>query len=117
MNRLQQLLVLTRELEDVLNGQVNAQNRDDIMGEVHELLDERKKLLDQITPPFTADERLTGQQTVALNEQIQQKMDALFDALKLEMKQSKKQKKSNRSYLNPYENVKTADGMYMDSRN
>lgn len=117
MNQLQALWDVTNQLEKVLNADINGKNRDKIMEQVNDLLVKRGELLNQITPPFTEEEKQLGRKVVSLNETIQEKMNMLFDALKVEMKQMKKQKKSNRSYINPHENVKTADGMFMDSKN
>ncbi|SFA88351.1 flagellar protein FliT [Lentibacillus halodurans] len=117
MSQLQGLMDVTKQLEKTLDQQVHAKNRDEVMEQVNDLLEKRGKLLTQISPPFTENERRLGEKTATLNEKIQRKMNGLFDELKLEMKQMKKQKKSNRSYINPYEHVKTADGMFMDSKN
>ncbi|QKY69935.1 flagellar protein FliT [Lentibacillus sp. CBA3610] len=116
MDQLQQLWNITKQLEKVLDTEVNGKNRDAIMEEVNDLLVKRGNLLNQISPPFTESEKQLGEKVVSLNHHIQTKMNMLFDDLKIEMKQMKKQKKSNRSYINPYENVKIADGMFMDSK-
>ncbi|TFJ93308.1 flagellar protein FliT [Lentibacillus salicampi] len=117
MNDLRTLLDVTKQLDNLLDEAVHAKNRDAIIEQVNHLIETRGKHLNAIDPPFTEEERKLGESLVVLNEQIQDKLNQLFNDLKLEMKQMKKQKKSNRSYINPYENVKTADGVFMDSKN
>ncbi len=43
-------------------------------------------------------------------------MNALFTELKQEMQQMKQQRKSTQSYINPYRDVQTMDGMFMDKK-
>ncbi|MGP4105570.1 flagellar protein FliT [Virgibacillus sp. L01] len=116
MNQLQETYDVTKQLEEVLNEKIDAKDRDAVIAQVNRLVEQRGDLLSEITPPYSEAEKQLGKELVKLNEQIQEKMNSLFDDLKVEMKQVKKQKKSNRTYVNPYENVKTNDGMYMDSK-
>lgn len=116
MNQLQKIYDVTKQLEEVLHEKVNAKDRDTVIEQVNHLVEQRGELLNEITPPYTEEEKKLGKELVTLNEQIQVKMNTLFDDLKLEMKQVKKQKKSNRTYVNPYENVKSLDGIYLDSK-
>ncbi|GAB4072941.1 hypothetical protein GCM10028778_06040 [Barrientosiimonas marina] len=117
MEKVQELLALTQQMEKLLDGDIYAENRDDVMANVQDLLEKRDKLLHQIEPPFADDESDMGQQVIEINHRVERKMNEQFAELKQVMKQVKQQKKSNRSYINPYAQVKTADGMYMDSRN
>lgn len=116
MNQLQNIYDITIELETVLNEKVHAKDRDSVIEKVNNLVEQRGDLLNNTSPPFTESEKELGKELVNLNEKIQVKMNVLFDDLKTEMKQVKKQKKSNRTYMDPYENVKSVDGMYMDSK-
>ncbi|WP_164668089.1 flagellar protein FliT [Virgibacillus doumboii] len=116
MSQLHEIYDITKELEKVLNEKVHAKDRDSMIEQVNDLVEQRGQLLNKTSPPFTEAEKQLGKELVHLNENIQVKMNALFDDLKVEMKQVKKQKKSNRTYLNPYEDVKSLDGMYLDSK-
>ncbi|WP_099159883.1 flagellar protein FliT [Virgibacillus ndiopensis] len=116
MNRLDSLYQVTKQLEEILDHDVSPGNREQVIGEINELTEKRGDLLKKVMPPFNDTEKLTGEKLVEMNNKIQQKMNSLFVELKQEMKQIKQQKKSNKTYTNPYENVKTIDGMFMDSR-
>lgn len=116
MNRLTTCYELTKQLKQVLDQSITPANRESIINEVNDLVQKREKVMKQITPPFTEAEKELGKQVVLLNEPIQQKMQTIFAALKKDMQQIKKQKRSNESYTNPYEGVHTMDGMFLDNK-
>jgi flagellar protein FliT len=116
MNRLKALYDVTRKLDKLLKQPVQPKSREDVITQVNTLIEQRGDFLQKITPPFTDEEKGTGKEIVILNEQIQKQMHLLFNALKQEMKQVKKQKKSNRTYTNPYEKMEVMDGMFMDRK-
>ncbi|UJL45338.1 flagellar protein FliT [Virgibacillus sp. NKC19-16] len=116
MNRLESLYDITIQLKNVLDQDIIAKNRGSVIEKVNELIEKRGQLMVDLTEPYTEEEKRLGQQLVPLNEGIQASMNQLFNHLKAEMKQVKKQKKSNRTYTNPYESVQAMDGMFMDSK-
>lgn len=114
MNRLEKLYQVTQKLETLLNQNIDTANREQIIGEINTLVEERGQYMSNLVSPYTESEKALGEKLLILNEHIQGKLDALFEELKEEMKQVKKQKKSNQSYTNPYENMQAIDGMFMD---
>src|SRR5690625_3312857 len=116
MSRIQTLYDMTKQLERLLDQPIHNTNREAIIKEVNELIEERGEYMNQLTPPYTHEEKMIGQKIVILNESIQQKMNKLFSELKGEMQQMKKQKKSNQSYTNPYNKVNSMDGMFLDNK-
>lgn len=116
MNRLKPFYEITVKLAELLDQDINAKNRETIISQVNLLIEKRGDLLPEVPPPFTEDEKRVGSDIVLLNNKIQQKMNALFIDLKREMKQFKKQKKSNKIYTNPYEKIQTMDGMFLDNK-
>lgn len=116
MNRLAALYDVTQQLDNILARPIQSKNREAIIYQVNELIEQRGNHLLEITPPFTDEENRIGKEVVILNEHIQKQMHVLFNELKQEMKQVKKQKRSNQTYTNPYEKVETMDGMFMDSK-
>lgn len=117
MDRLKVLFEITKELEDVLNQPITSKNRELIIEQVNHLIEERGQLMESVNPPFTEEEKMMGKKLVIMNDTIQSKMTEVLNVLKVEMKQLKKQKKSNQNYVNPYKDVRLTDGMYMDSKN
>lgn len=117
MNRLKELYDVTLKLKEVLDQHITAKNREAVIAEINKLVDLRGNSIQNITPPYTEEEKQCGNELVQLNVDIQKQMQSLFEDLKMEMKQVKQQKKSNNTYLNPYKNIHTADGMFMDRKN
>lgn len=116
MNRLKVIYDVTLQLKKRLDQEITSQNREEIIEQVNQLIEQRGKHMQELLPPYSQDEKELGKRLITLNEEIGNKMHVLFNELKKEMKQVKKQKKSNRSYTNPYKNVQTIDGMFMDSK-
>ncbi|WP_047980828.1 flagellar protein FliT [Ornithinibacillus contaminans] len=116
MNRVEPIYEMTVQIEQLLNSEINSSTRPEVITEINSLLQKREKAMLQATEPFSNEELALGKKLLPLNEQIQKKMEMLFTGLKTEMKQIKKQKNSNRKYVNPYENIQTIDGMFMDKK-
>ena len=116
MGRLNVLYDITIELKKVLDQSVNPKNREAIINAVDTLIEQRGGIMKDVAPPFTEKEKLIGQNIIALNEQIKGEMKHVFEGLKRDMRQVNKQKESNRSYINPYRNMESTDGMYLDSK-
>ncbi|MUK90796.1 flagellar protein FliT [Ornithinibacillus sp. L9] len=116
MNRLEEIHEITVRLKGLLDQDINAKNRPAAIEEITQLVEERGNYMKQVSPPFTSEEKRIGEKLVELNEELEAKMQRVFNDLKLEMKQSKKQKKSNHSYINPYHKVQTVDGLFMDRK-
>lgn len=116
MNRLEEIYNLTKRMEETLDQSITSQNRESIIKEITVLIEKRGTSMDKLTPPFSVDEKLLGKKVVKLNETIEKEMESLFETLKKDMRQVNKQKESNRTYINPYGNIKSTDGMYLDSK-
>lgn len=116
MNRLDELYKTTVELKELLDQKVTAKNRDEIIEQMTDLIEKRGEYLATLSPPYSDEENEYGKQIIELNQHIQEKMNALFAELKLEMKHVMKQRQSKQSYANPYQDVQLMDGMFLDSK-
>jgi flagellar protein FliT len=116
MSRLDVLYDITKKIKKILDQSITTKNREAIIEEVTVLIAERGQVMENLTPPFSEQEKLQGKQIVVLNKQIEKEMESLFDILKQDIRQVNKQKESSRSYINPYGNIKSTDGMYLDSK-
>ncbi|RKQ35571.1 flagellar protein FliT [Oceanobacillus halophilus] len=116
MNPVQKIYDITVEMKNLLDKDIPSNQREDSINKVHELLHARAKCMEQLESPFTEEEKEIGKELVTLNKDIQTMMNKLSTELKSEMKQVKRQKKTNQSYINPYRNVQVMDGMYMDKK-
>lgn len=116
MAKLDTIYDVTNKIEHILNQSITTQNRESIISEVTTLIEERGRMMEELTPPFSEQEKLLGKKVVALNVQIEKKMELMFESLKQDIRKMNKQKESNRSYINPYGDIKSTDGMYLDSK-
>ncbi|MEN2467475.1 flagellar protein FliT [Ornithinibacillus sp. FSL M8-0202] len=116
MNRVQPIYEITVKMQQLLTNNETSKDRETLIEEVNSLLLQRGSYMEEVKEPFTIEELEMGKKLLPLNKEVQEKMDLLFQGLKMEMKQVKKQKNSNRQYTNPYDKVQTMDGMFMDKR-
>lgn len=116
MNRVQPIYDITLKMQQLLATDITSNDRESVIEEISSLLIQRGRYMEEAKEPFTKEELEMGKVLLPLNKEVQEKMDLLFRGLKLEMKQVKKQKNSNRQYTNPYDKVQTMDGMFMDKR-
>lgn len=90
--------------------------RHDVIEQLTHFIEKREQVLRKLSPPYSQDEIKIGRKIISLNKTIEQEMNALFTELKQDMKQTKRQRKSTQSYVNPYRSVQTIDGMFMDQK-
>ncbi|GAA5415646.1 hypothetical protein Pryu01_00677 [Paraliobacillus ryukyuensis] len=116
--RMNQLYDLTKNLFFLLDKSVskNLTEREQTIQKVTESLEKREILLSQIKPPYTDEEKRVGAELIPLEQKIQQRLTLLFNNLKSDMKNVKKQKSSNQKYINPYQSLAHFDGSYLDKK-
>ncbi|SIS43039.1 hypothetical protein [Salimicrobium flavidum] len=112
----QRLLQVNRDLESEINQKVTTQNRSAIMENVESLVEERGELLRELKSPETEEEMAILTEVRSKDGSMQRRLEFLFNELKAEMRNNKKQRKGKQSYTNPYANVATMDGTYVDSK-
>lgn len=117
MKTLQALYVLSvNMLTSLEKVPVDIEEREQVVELVQSFIEKREQLLRQIKGPYSEGEMQLGKQLIHLDEQITHKMNDLLQQIQIDMKKVKEKKKLNRSYINPYGNIKTTDGMYLDSK-
>ncbi|MDC3412235.1 hypothetical protein NC797_00940 [Aquibacillus sp. 3ASR75-11] len=116
MNRLEAFSQTTKKLHELLQQQQNAEDRDEMIASINILIEKRAHLLTQIEPPFTEEEKKTGEELIPVNKEIQEMLSALFDQVKKDVKTVRQQKTTNTKYTNPYKNLSNYDGMFLDHK-
>ncbi|MFD1416974.1 flagellar protein [Oceanobacillus jeddahense] len=116
MNRIVPIYQLTESMLQLLSQEIDSHNREEVIDIFQKKMEERGQLLEAIAPPYTQDEDKLGKAVVQMNQDIEQKIKYIFFALKNEMKQVQQQKKSTTSYSNPYKNIQSMDGMFLDQK-
>ena len=117
MNRVQSIYNHTITIMKLLKEQKsNSTDREEILLQLNKLFSERELLIKALKSPYTEEEKVIGRKIISLNAQLEEEMEVLFNAIKGDMKKLKQNKELNYSYIKPYGNLKTTDGMYVDNK-
>ncbi|SDC12149.1 flagellar protein FliT [Terribacillus halophilus] len=116
MNRVQALYDTTSELDTLVSQMVTAENREEVVHSLTELLDVRSEQMEELKPPFTPEEQQLGKELLPMNERISKHVQRIFDQLKIDIRTIKKQQQSGKKYINPYASMQTLDGRFLDKR-
>ncbi|MGP4061274.1 flagellar protein FliT [Halobacillus sp. H74] len=106
---------ITKKLDEVVHQQVTEKNRTAVIDEVEVLLEKRASMLENLPEP-SREEKPLVKDVLQRDLKINQKLEFLFDGLKGDMRNMKKQKSSKQRYINPYQSVSGYDGMYLDHK-
>ncbi|MCP3031422.1 flagellar protein FliT [Halobacillus sp. A1] len=112
----QHFLTITELLSKEVNRKVTDDNRQEVVQEIQRLLGERSAIIQQLPQPQTNKEKEIVQTVMSLDLDINQKLEFLFNGLKVELRQMRRQKSSTQRYMNPYQSVSSFDGMFMDRK-
>ncbi|KAB8132338.1 hypothetical protein F9U64_12610 [Gracilibacillus oryzae] len=117
MKPLQEYIVITNKLLQVVDQPVNSdESREEIIKNIDILLEKRQELIPFIKSPFEEEEISLGKDCLALDQKLEPKLQKLLGNIKTKMRVNKKQTRSTKQYLNPYQQLSTHDGMFLDSR-
>ncbi|MFP7170858.1 flagellar protein FliT [Terribacillus sp. 7520-G] len=116
MNRVQALYDTTSELDVLVSQPVTAENREEVVHSLTELLGIRSEQMDELKPPFTNEEKQLGKALLPMNERISKHVQQIFEQLKMDIRMINKQKQSGKKYINPYASMHTFDGRFLDKR-
>jgi flagellar protein FliT len=106
----------SRTYENIIRSS-EGKNRDQVIIEITQFLDERDNIIGQIKQPFTEEEKKLGKELVKMDSKIQEYFQIIIGQIKGSIKQIQNQKRNNKRYVNPYQNVGTSDGMFFDKKN
>lgn len=116
MTRMEKLYQITKQMDALLDQSITQENREQIIHDLNKLIEERDQYLKLLSAPYSKTEEKIGHKVIQLNQTVEKRMQTLFQQLKKEMQQIKQQKKSNRSYMNPFEHTHSADAMFLDQK-
>ncbi|MGN8648389.1 hypothetical protein ACTNEO_20315 [Gracilibacillus sp. HCP3S3_G5_1] len=116
MEALKQYIDKTQIMLQLLTQPLNNEQRESAITKINQLIEERGTLTEEIKPPFTQQEQQLGKHAMELDQQLNQELKRVFQLIKKDMRNAKKQPRSNHSYLNPYQSVASYDGRFLDSK-
>ncbi len=114
-----QLLQASANLYKLLGDIPKGEDRDDYVDTINTMLDKRETIIKGLRQEgFQFDEQNRIHRTLLeLDNGIKKRLAAVMDAVKQDMANLQKTKKSEEQYFNPYANVRVMDGMYYDKKN
>lgn len=116
--QIQTVLQVSARLYELLGNAPKDEDREDFITKVNELLDQRgveiTKLQEMGFAMDTADE--THILLVELDKGIINRLNAVMNEVKQDMKNLQNSKKNEQQYMNPYSDVRVMDGMYYDKK-
>ncbi len=116
MESLNKYIKKTKIMLQLLAQPLNNDQREKAINKINQLIADREALTKDIKAPFSSEERELGKQAIELDQQLNQELQKVFQDIKKDMRNAKKQSRSNHSYLNPYKNVASYDGRFLDSK-
>lgn len=114
VNAVREFYDATIELVNLLEN--DSIKRDDKINKMEQLLTQRERLLQDIKPPFSPQEKQLGRILVGLNAKLERLLEKEKTAIQHDIKLVKKQKESNKKYVNPYESLASLEGGFVDKR-
>jgi len=119
MQLIDQLLQVSASLFKLLGDIPNGEERDEYIDNINNMLDKRGEIIEVLGQEgFQFDEQnRIHRMLLDLDNGIKERLAAVMSAVKQDMANLKKTKKSEEQYFNPYSNVRVMDGMYYDKKN
>src|SRR5690625_600225 len=113
---LEKITQLTEQLLKLFQEGSSTKKRDQLIAQMNQLIEQRESYIQRLNPPYSAEEIEKGQHIVEMNKRLAKKMLSFQNELKKEMQQMKKSKQSTEGYVNPYKDVRSIDGMFLDQK-
>ncbi|MCS1393872.1 flagellar protein FliT [Lysinibacillus boronitolerans] len=119
MQQIDQLLQASANLFKYLGETSKGEDRDEYIDTINNMLDKRGAIIEELkNDGFRFDEQNRIHRTLLeLDNGIKKRLADVMDAVKQDMANLQKTKKSEQQYFNPYSNVRVMDGMYYDKKN
>ena len=119
MQPIDQLLQASANLFKHLGETPKGEDRDEYINTINNMLDKRGSIINGLKQEgFHFDEQDRIHRTLLeLDNGIKERLATVMDAVKQDMANLQKTKKSEQQYYNPYSNVRVMDGMYYDKKN
>ncbi|MFB7156112.1 flagellar protein FliT [Lysinibacillus sp. NPDC056232] len=119
MQLIDQLLQVSANLFKLLGDIPKGEDRDEYIDNINSMLDKRGSIIEGLKQEgFQFDEQNRIHRTLLeLDNGIKERLATVMDAVKQDMANLQKTKKSEEQYYNPYSNVRVMDGMYYDKKN
>ncbi|GAE95178.1 hypothetical protein JCM21714_4392 [Gracilibacillus boraciitolerans JCM 21714] len=116
MKPIAEYIQLTENMLELFEKALTNEQREKVIDQINKTIEERETLIKEIKPPFSDEEKEFGKRAISMDQQLNRKLQTVYQLLKKDMRNAKKQPRSNNSYLNPYKSVASYDGRFLDSK-
>ncbi|WP_058306732.1 hypothetical protein [Gracilibacillus massiliensis] len=116
MESINQYIEKTEKMLKLLEKPLKNEQREKAIETINQLIEEREMITKQIKGPFNDTQQELGKKAILLDQQLSESLEKVYQHLRKDMRNAKKQPRSNNSYLNPYKNVASYDGRFLDSK-
>ncbi|WP_016991531.1 hypothetical protein [Lysinibacillus boronitolerans] len=118
MQLIEQLLQVSANLYKLLGDIPKSEERDDFIDTINSMLDKRGSIIERLLQEeFTFESQNLMHRTLSeLDNGINERLATVMNAVKQDIANLQKTKKSEEQYFNPYANVRVMDGMYYDKK-
>ncbi|WP_432357603.1 hypothetical protein [Sporosarcina sp. UB5] len=96
-------------------SRTEEEQRDSVIDDINELLDERDTLQQEIIGPFTPEEEEMGKKLVALEQEVVAALASYMKLIRADITAAQSKKEHVKSYVNPYGKV-ARDGTFYDTK-
>ncbi|MGM8215210.1 hypothetical protein ACLIA0_06485 [Bacillaceae bacterium W0354] len=114
--QLKELYTLTKETMLKFENETE-QNRETLIVDFEQFIEQRGKLLQDVQGPYTDEEIKLGQELIQMDQKIKTYVDSFLLEFKSEINSLEKKRQSNKKYVNPYANVLSNNGSFIDKKN
>ncbi|MBS4178303.1 flagellar protein FliT [Lederbergia citrea] len=91
-------------------------DRDETIGKIDDLLNQRETLLPLIKGPFSTEEKSAGKRLIQLNEELNLHLGKMRMHIQRDINELEHKKTTAERYSNPYAAAEQLDGMFYDKR-
>ncbi|MBS4195465.1 flagellar protein FliT [Lederbergia citri] len=114
MNAVEKCVEVTEEI--IALAKSVSMDRDEVIGEIERLLDQRSEWVSKIIKPFSSEDQINGKKLIALDEEMTNQLIKIQMDIQRDMKELERRKLSAERYANPYAATEQLDGIFYDKR-
>ncbi|MFD2638995.1 flagellar protein FliT [Piscibacillus salipiscarius] len=116
MSEVKELFSITQQMVHKFRRS-NHSDREELIKVFENFVENRDRLMKDIDPPYTDEEKQLGQEIIKLDEELKVLVIKYLGSIQQDISVMSKKKLSNKKYINPYASLYGIDGSYIDKRN
>lgn len=115
MSALEKCIAITEKLIQLAKS-VNEEERESVIQQINDLLEQRSLLFPLIEAPYSSEETVAGKKLLSLNSEMEKQLKNMQNQIQKDISELSLKKKSAERYTNPYAATTHLDGMFYDKR-